>query len=409
MDLDLPNNLLLYILLVVTLAVGYLLGKRENKPSKTQATVIKDYYQGLNFLLGDRPELGVDRFIQAMEVSDDSVDVHLALASVVRRRGELDKAIRIHQNLLASPRLSSANKQLVEFELARDYHAAGLLDRAEGLLTDIVRRRDVQAQPARLLLIDLYEQERDWHNALSVAQGGGSDRALKQRMSHFWCELAEQSLAADKLQEARERVRAAIGVDTTNPRGHWLKARYELQANRPKRVLSELQKVVDLAPDMAVEVMELYRQACERLGAETDYVGFLRNCAQHFPDVHIIRALASSSVVVGRRTPREELLSLIEQNPDPAHVPLLMEWLDPGNSQRGKQVSDDHAGQDGSNANGKNAPQSVDEAQRMQDLIATIGEESRDYQCANCGFQFHQHIWHCPTCKAWGEFTRHTG
>ena len=119
--MDLPHNLLLYVFLTLALGIGFLLGRREQKPAKNQATVIRDYYQGLNFLLGERPELGVDRFIQAMQVSDDTVDVHLALASVVRRRGEVDKAIRLHQNLLASPVLSSANKNLVEYELARRF------------------------------------------------------------------------------------------------------------------------------------------------------------------------------------------------------------------------------------------------------------------------------------------------
>jgi len=160
---DLPHNLLLYGLLLVAVAAGFLLGRRErNGAEKPRNAVIQDYYQGLNFLLSERPELGVDQFIQSAEVSDQTIDVHLAMASVVRRRGEVDKAIRIHQNLLASPVLNKSNKQLIELELARDYQVAGLLDRAESLLQQIADKRGLQEQSALELLLDLYEQQRDW-------------------------------------------------------------------------------------------------------------------------------------------------------------------------------------------------------------------------------------------------------
>ena len=88
--MDLPHNIALYVLLVVGIGAGYLLGRKDRKRPRPQQAVIKDYYQGLNFLLGDKPELGVDRFIDAMEVSDATIDVHLAMAGVVRRRGEMD-------------------------------------------------------------------------------------------------------------------------------------------------------------------------------------------------------------------------------------------------------------------------------------------------------------------------------
>ena len=88
--MDLPHNILLYVLLLVAVGAGFLMGRKDRPAKRPQTAVIKDYYQGLNFLLGDRPELGVDRFIEAMEVSDATIDVHLAMAGVVRRRGELD-------------------------------------------------------------------------------------------------------------------------------------------------------------------------------------------------------------------------------------------------------------------------------------------------------------------------------
>ena len=157
--MDLPQDIALYLLLVLAVGAGYWLGRKDRNRPRPQQAVIKDYYQGLNFLLGDKPEIGVDRFIDAMEVSDATIDVHLAMAGVLRRRGEMDKAIRIHQNLLASPMLTATNKQLVEMELSLvhynfiqnmmiEYHSYSNRDYIVNLLKEMdylvsVKERDI--------------------------------------------------------------------------------------------------------------------------------------------------------------------------------------------------------------------------------------------------------------------------
>ncbi len=373
--MDLPHNILLYALLLVAVAAGYLLGRRERKPGRSQDAVIKDYYQGLNFLLGDRPELGVDRFIEAMEVSDQTVDVHLAMAGVVRRRGEVDKAIRIHQNLLASPVLNTANKQLVEMELARDYHSAGLWDRAEKLLTQIVSRKGAQVPPALELLLDLYEQERDWRQAIDVATRlMKTDTQIRVRLSHFHCELADEALAAESFKTAQQHAASAVEYAPTQPRGHWLAAQIEAYHKRFKRVQRHIQKAVELNPELVAEYLAVYRNACENLGDDEAYERFLRHALTLYPDPRVLDELIDFRRKNGNEIAVQELLEEISRAPSFGHLPVLLEL--------GERESHD----------------------AVKEQILDIVNQETAYYCTNCGFHSKHLMWHCPTCKSWGSF-----
>jgi lipopolysaccharide biosynthesis regulator YciM len=139
MDQPFYNSLLLLVLLVVAIGIGFFLGRRE-RSAKRLPPARGDYMRGLNYLLSEQADVAVDAFIESLDVNDDTVDTHLALGALVRRRGEVDKAIRVHQNLLARPRLSPRFRAQAELELARDYLAAGLLGRAESLLKELAGR-----------------------------------------------------------------------------------------------------------------------------------------------------------------------------------------------------------------------------------------------------------------------------
>lgn len=387
--MDWPHSFLLYILLLVAIATGYFLGRRERGPKKARTAAIKDYYQGLNFLLGDRPELGVDRFIQAMEVSDESIDVHLALAGVVRRRGEVEKAIRIHQNLLASPALKATNKQLIEFELARDYHAAGLLDRAEALLVGIVGRRDSQERPAAELLLDIYEQEREWVQGIEIGRRFvGADAALKVRLSHFYCELGQGYLTQGEIRLALEHARSAMRMDASNPRGHWLAAEVEYAQKRHRQVLRHLSRVVELQPDLGIEVLELYANASDSLGQESAFLKFLVAGIQRSADAKMLQATIEHRRKHGLKTDYREILDLIARQPRPEHFLILLDMLN-----KAPQLEEEDA-----------SSRSEFEAE-VRRLLAQIAVETQDHQCRNCGFSSHHHIWYCPTCRRWGSFS----
>jgi lipopolysaccharide assembly protein B len=373
---DLPHNILLYVLLVIAVGAGFLIGRQERKRPRPQAAVIKDYYQGLNFLLGDRPELGVDRFIDAMEVSDKTIDVHLAMAGVLRRRGELDKAIRIHQNLIASPVLSNLNKQLVEMELARDYHTAGIWDRAEKLLVQIVARKGAQERPALELLLDLYEQEREWQQAIDVsAKLLKSNPQIRVRVGHFYCELAEQALAQQDTKRAAVLVRKAVENAPAQARGHWLLARLALANKRYKQVLKHVQKAVELSPELVSEYLPLYRTACENLTNPGEYERFLKHSLSLYPDPVLLQEWIDFRHANGSAVPGDALLEEIARAPGYGHLPLLIEL-------------------------GAREPEVAGVLEQIQKIVKL----QAGYQCTNCGFTSPQVIWHCPGCRAWGSF-----
>ena len=192
-----PENLVVYLLLVLALGIGFLLGRRERKRKQSSpGMVAQEYFRGLNHLLNERHDLAIDTFVEAMAVDSDTVDTHLALGSLVRRRGEVDRAIRIHQNLLARPVLSPAHRAQTELELARDYLSAGLLDRAENLLLELVKKPGDDRDVARTMLLEIYQREREWERAVEVARElSRADRSYRTPLAHFQCELAEKALA----------------------------------------------------------------------------------------------------------------------------------------------------------------------------------------------------------------------
>ena len=376
--MDFPTSLLLYGLLVVALGLGFLLGRRERRKPQAQQEAIRDYYQGLNFLLGERPELGVDRFIQAMEVNDESIDVHLALAGVVRRRGEVAKAIRIHQNLLASPTLKRVNKELVEYELARDYHAAGLLDRAEALLVSIIKRKDNQFKQALDLLVDIYEQEKDWEAALEYSKLAlARDIPRADRLAHFYCELGEREFEAGRIREARDAAAQAMQAAGSNPRGHWLAARIDIHQKSYKKALKNLNAVAAMAPDLVVEIAPMYAKACQSLGSESEYLLFLEKVLETHPSGKLLNLYIETRRRHGLELDVDEVLNVVERMPDRQHLALLMDLME-----------------------------RADEAHlpRIKTAIRSLAKWSPDFQCQNCGFRSHVHLWHCPTCKQWGRF-----
>lgn len=254
----------LFALVVVALAIGWLLG-RSARGRRRAASGRAGHVRGLDYLLGEQDDSAMDAFVESLEVSDDTVDTHLALGALVRRRGELDKAIRVHQNLLARPRLSAPFRARVELELARDYLAAGLLGRAESLLRELAGRGGALREPALEYLLEIHQRERDWDQAIDVARElAGPD--IHRTLAHYLCELAVGELEAGDVRGARQRLEQALDQDDCCVRASLMSGRLEVEQGRWKQAIRILRRVFDQDPRFLPEALpglvRAHREQC---------------------------------------------------------------------------------------------------------------------------------------------------
>ncbi len=380
------EHLDLYLILVTAIGLGFMLGRRERARRRVRriSDLGRDYFQGINYLLDDRPDLAIDRFIDALPVDEASIDTHLTLGAVVRRRGELDKAIRIHQNLLARPQLSAENRALAELELARDYLGAGLLDRAEQLLRELVERGGATDRVALEHLLEVYQRERDWNHAVEIATQivRRGDREGRTALAHFHCELADQLREQGDLVGARNRLKQARQHDRTCPRIGLLRAELDLDAHQPEQAREALRDVAKATPGMAGELIDLYQRSCTELNEPDELAHFLEQSLSVQSDSRVAGALALHYENRGEIGRAEALLTAqLTEHPS---IPAL------------RSLSAFQTRHDASpGAHSK--------------LIVDFAEDALThralYRCSNCGFAARRLTWQCPGCRKWGLFS----
>lgn len=378
-----PDNVALYLLLVVALGIGYLLGRRERRSRRREiGMVAEDYFKGLNHLLNERHDLAIDTFVESMAVDNDTVDTHLALGSLVRRRGEVDKAIRIHQNLLARPVLSAEHRKQTELELARDYLVAGLLGRAENLLKELAGRSGSEQQLAQELLLEIYQREKEWESAVAIGRElARQDRRFHGQLAHFQCELAGKALAAGDLRGARAAVGKAIRFDAGCARAWLVGAEVAFAEKRYREVQRQLTRARDLDPELAQETLSLYQSASDELGDQAGFVGYLQGCLKQAPVIPVVERLATD--VEQREGIEAADTFVVEQllrNPSLAGFVTLLNRLD----RTGRPLP----------------PEQLTLVRRFSQSL--LHRQSL-YRCRNCGFSARTLIWQCPSCRTWGS------
>jgi len=246
------NEVLLLITLVIAIAIGFFLGRKSLRRGQHRLTapsensLNKDYFTGLSYLLNDQQDRAIETFMRVLEINPETVDTHIAMGNLFRSKGETEKAIRLHQNLFARPSLSKALTQQVQLELARDFFAAGLFDRAERLLLEITTaiREDIRLQALKML-ISLYEQEKEWQKAIEVSD----NRLLRDQadhrkaIAHYYCELAEDLLSRGETSQAKKHLKQALYNDPNCIRANWSTAHLEIKNNNLRKSKSLLLRI----------------------------------------------------------------------------------------------------------------------------------------------------------------------
>ncbi|MDX1514824.1 MAG: lipopolysaccharide assembly protein LapB, partial [Gammaproteobacteria bacterium] len=287
---------LLWLLLPVAAFSGWYFARRtaaRNGASGSSDGLRSDYFKGINYLLNEQPDKAIEVFIKVLEVDSETVETHLALGNLYRRRGEVDRAIRIHQNLIARDSLSAEQRNEALLELGQDYLSAGLLDRAEDLFRELAGTETYRVQALRQL-IDIYEQEKDWENAVESARKleKVTGNQLGGVIAHYHCEIAENERQAGDLDAAIKAVRKALDTHRGCVRASLLEGDILSQRQDYERAIRAYQRVEDQNPDYLPETVERIHNCYHALGRPGDVDSYLSRLMDRYGWITAILALA---------------------------------------------------------------------------------------------------------------------
>jgi lipopolysaccharide biosynthesis regulator YciM len=379
------DNWLLYVLIVGAIGIGWWMGRRERV--KSTETSGNNYYQGLNYLLNEEPDRAVATFIEDLEVNKDTLETHLALGSLLRRRGELEKAVVVHENILKHQHLDRDSILNVQLELAQDYLLAGLLDRAEDLLMSLCQETGHIRKESLKLMLEIYEREREWHRAAEIGAllAVGDDTEKYERfISHYFCEIAQDLLKRKRYEEASQAISDAIGHDAGNPRVSLVQGQLKAAEGRFDDAITSLTRIKDQDPTYVPESLDLLVQAYEHGSKpKEDLKQYLTECLELTPSISIVLQIADI---------------LRETQGDEAVAKFIANHLKQNPTIRGlTQLIDMHM----DNAHGV----SKQNLSILRSFAEALVADKPAYRCKSCGFDGKKMRWHCPSCKSWGTIT----
>jgi lipopolysaccharide biosynthesis regulator YciM len=337
------------------------------------------YFQGLNYLLDEQPDKAIAVFIEMAEVTPDTIETHLALGSLFRRRGEVERAIRVHQNIISKPGLDERQKTRALLELGEDYMRAGLFDRAENLFKELIERES-HAPSALRHLLDIYQQEKDWEKALQQAQQleAVTEEKMGLVMAHFCCEMAEIELKENKPAAARKHLRQARRYFPESIRARFILARIAAQQEMFAEALEVYEEIAEMDKEYIHEVLQDYLNSAQKAEEFPRALASMENWSQHYDGISLL--LARTSVILdeqGLEAATRYLAEALTLRPSVKGLDRLIELKLLGGPET----------------------ESGDEILRAvaQKLLA----RQPSHRCTHCGYAGHSHHWQCPSCKNW--------
>ncbi len=360
-------------------AAGWALGRFGERDEEDAPPPLNiDYLKGLNFLLNEQTDQALEHLLKIVRVDDKTIETHFALGSLFRRRGEVDRAIRIHQNIIARPDLAAEQRDQALFSLAKDYLHAGLLDRAEKLFTRLAQGSRYQVQ-ALENLCSIYEQEKEWQLAIESGQRlevlGG--RSLALQIAHYYCELAEAAAARNDYAAARQYVKRAQKGRPRTMRGALTRAHIARETEDNRTALRLYHRIIDentyLIAEALPEIVAIYK----REGATAELERALESLLQRNPDMS---TLVAYSAIVNDIDGVQAIDACVEDYM--LNEPTLAEFVDL-QSLTGVDQNDDSA------------------LRKVRKALCTLASATPRYQCQECGFSSQRLLWQCPSCRNW--------
>lgn len=374
---------LLWLLLPVAAASGWLAAKRSVQPSPPLSSfnISSDYFKGLNYLLNEEPDKAIDIFIKLIDVNSETVETHLALGGLFRRRGEVNRAIRIHQNLVARPLLSAQQRNLALLELAQDYRCAGLLDRAENLFLELNASKEHQTLALRQLL-DIYQQEHDWDKAIHTAHklAQVSSESMHIVIAHYYCEQAESLKHHGALEMAMSRVQQALKIDVRCVRASLLEGELALEKGETGLAIIAFKRVEQQDPTYLPEIIDPLQLCYQEQPQE--FASYLYHVLEKYGGIVPMLALARLiKFQEGEQASADFIVKHLHKRPSVRGLDQLLDLA----LANVESITREHL-------------------LLLKDITTQLLKNKPLYKCHHCGFPGRSLHWQCPSCKQWSTF-----
>jgi lipopolysaccharide assembly protein B len=364
-------------------SLGWLAARVDIKQLISESRSLpRAYFKGLNFLLNEKPDEAIEAFIEVVKVDPETIELHFALGSLFRRRGETERAIRMHRNLVERGDLPPDQKLQATYELGQDFLKAGLLDRAEETFS---KMRDTSyANSALRFLLDIYQQEKDWAKAVETARAieAHSGDMWQKEIANFYCELAAGELTHSRPESALAYLDEALRANRKCVRANVILGQHLAAMGEYAGAIEAWKRIEQQQPAYLALIAEPMLEAYRRIGNKAEGVTLIRGYLASYPSLNLLdvafqATLEEEGADAAYRLVRDEL----KRNPTLLGLDRLLE---------ARLVTA--------------SPEQRHDIEMVKSLIQTHTRRLARYRCENCGFKARQFYWQCPACNGWETY-----
>ncbi len=369
---------ILFLLLPLAFYSGWNAARKRNKQQDNSSVPAPSprFVRGINFLLNEEPDKALDIFLESPAIESQTAETFLSLGNMFRNRGEVNRALRVHQHLVARPDLNNHQRQAAMLALGEDFFAAGMLDRAENVFREIVDKYPDNAKAAEPLR-HIYEQLQDWDKAIALSERAGHDK--NRFIAHYYCEKAGVYIQENRLYKAGESLKKALLAYNDSARVKVLQAELELARNDHEAAFTHFRAAMEKDPRLpgmlAPRLLEIYAGRPEL----TQWYQFIKQQYGLSHDAHLFPVLLDFAKASGKTAELEPLIQ--------AHLrdePVTLQTVS-----HSLQILQQHA-----------VPAETFMAELSSGLDRLAKADSR-FQCGQCGYKMHDYLWRCPACQRW--------
>ncbi|MDP2170188.1 MAG: lipopolysaccharide assembly protein LapB [Rhodocyclaceae bacterium] len=376
-----------FLALPVFFVLGWLAARIDiNQLLRESRALPRSYFTGLNFLLNEQPDKAIEAFLEAAKIDPETIELHFALGSLFRRRGETDRAIRVHKHLIdrdaSQSQLTEEQRLHALSELGQDYLKAGLLDRAEEIFVKL--RGTLRDEEALRNLLEIYQQEKEWGKAIAIAEQmpGHAEHLWQKEIAEFNCELANADLLNGRIEDARRRLDAALLANRKCVRATLMLGELEMKVGAGGTALATWQRIEQQNPVFLALAAEKMVGAYRELGREAAGTELLRGYLERHPSIDLLDAVFQAELVAsGPEVAYVLVRDELRRNPTLLGLDKLLEaqvLLAP--------------------------PEKRADLELVKNLIHNHTRRVARYRCDDCGFKARQFHWRCPACGGWETF-----